>query len=55
MIGWDPCPLDAECEKCGHPMRGHFGEGNGRKGYGWACRACSCQFWCCRHGGVKPT
>ena len=49
--GWEPCPPDAECENCGHPMAGHFREVI--RGYATACGQCSCKHWCCRHGGMR--
>lgn len=48
---FEPCPADQPCENCGHPMRGHFRETN--PGYAAGCHACSCNHWCCKHGGVR--
>jgi hypothetical protein len=45
------CSMDALCENCQHPMRGHFRETH--PGYGTGCHACACDHWCCRHGGQR--
>lgn len=46
-----PCDMDQPCENCDHPLRSHFNETPNT--FATGCGVCSCQHWCCRHGGVR--
>lgn len=40
---WKPCPQDAACSACRHPMRSHWKRNP-------ACSECGCKTWRCPEG-----
>ena len=49
--GFEPCPREALCGNCQHPLCGHWHETP--NSFATACGQCKCQHWNCKHGGTQ--